>query len=103
MPELDYFIVDVFTQTPLAGNPLAVVMNTVSLTTERMQAIARELGELAGADVAPRVVFMGRIGSGRPCAALSHRNVIASRSDCHHSHASARRRPRRSRIARYSS
>lgn len=42
MPELDYLIVDVFTHTPLAGNPLAVVMNTVSLTTERMQAIARE-------------------------------------------------------------
>jgi trans-2,3-dihydro-3-hydroxyanthranilate isomerase len=42
MQELDYFIVDVFTNTPLAGNPLAVVMNTAALTTERMQAIARE-------------------------------------------------------------
>lgn len=40
--ELDYFVVDVFTDTALAGNPLAVVMNTVGLTTERMQAIARE-------------------------------------------------------------
>jgi trans-2,3-dihydro-3-hydroxyanthranilate isomerase len=40
--ELDYFVVDVFTGTALAGNPLAVVMNTVDLTTERMQAIARE-------------------------------------------------------------
>jgi trans-2,3-dihydro-3-hydroxyanthranilate isomerase len=40
--ELDYFVVDVFTGTALAGNPLAVVMNTCSLTTERMQAIARE-------------------------------------------------------------
>jgi trans-2,3-dihydro-3-hydroxyanthranilate isomerase len=40
--ELDYFVVDVFTDTALAGNPLAVVMNTASLTTERMQAIARE-------------------------------------------------------------
>jgi trans-2,3-dihydro-3-hydroxyanthranilate isomerase len=39
---LDYFIVDVFTATALAGNPLAVVMNTVGLSTERMQAIARE-------------------------------------------------------------
>ena len=39
---LDYFVVDVFTETPLAGNPLAVVMNTCGLTTERMQAIARE-------------------------------------------------------------
>lgn len=40
--ELDYFVVDVFTETALAGNPLAVVMNTAGLTTERMQAIARE-------------------------------------------------------------
>lgn len=40
--ELDYFVVDVFTDTALAGNPLAVVMNTAGLTTERMQAIARE-------------------------------------------------------------
>ncbi len=39
---LDYFTVDVFTETPLAGNPLAVVENTCGLTTERMQAIARE-------------------------------------------------------------
>jgi trans-2,3-dihydro-3-hydroxyanthranilate isomerase len=39
---LDYSVVDVFTETPLAGNPLAVVENTCGLTTERMQAIARE-------------------------------------------------------------
>jgi trans-2,3-dihydro-3-hydroxyanthranilate isomerase len=39
---LDYFIVDVFTETALAGNPLAVVMNTAGLSTERMQSIARE-------------------------------------------------------------
>jgi trans-2,3-dihydro-3-hydroxyanthranilate isomerase len=40
--DLDYFVVDVFTETALAGNPLAVVMNTAGLTTEQMQAIARE-------------------------------------------------------------
>jgi trans-2,3-dihydro-3-hydroxyanthranilate isomerase len=40
--ELEYFVVDVFTTTALAGNPLAVVMNTAGLTTGRMQAIARE-------------------------------------------------------------
>ena len=40
--ELDYYVVDVFTETPLAGNPLAVVMNNAALSTERMQAIARE-------------------------------------------------------------
>ena len=40
--ELDYFVVDVFTGSALAGNPLAVVMNSAGLATERMQAIARE-------------------------------------------------------------
>ena len=40
--ELNYFVVDVFTGTVLTGNPLAVVMNTAGLSTERMQAIARE-------------------------------------------------------------
>ncbi|MGA2673448.1 MAG: PhzF family phenazine biosynthesis protein [Terracidiphilus sp.] len=40
--ELDYFVVDVFTGAALAGNPLAVVMNTARLAAERMQAIARE-------------------------------------------------------------
>jgi trans-2,3-dihydro-3-hydroxyanthranilate isomerase len=39
---LDYFVVDAFTTEPLGGNPLAVVMNTCCLATERMQAIARE-------------------------------------------------------------
>jgi trans-2,3-dihydro-3-hydroxyanthranilate isomerase len=39
---LDYSIVDVFTSEALKGNPLAVVMNTAGLATERMQAIARE-------------------------------------------------------------
>ncbi len=40
--ELEYFIVDVFTKTPFEGNALAVVMDTAHLTTEQMQAIARE-------------------------------------------------------------
>jgi trans-2,3-dihydro-3-hydroxyanthranilate isomerase len=40
--ELDYFVVDVFTDEALKGNPLAVVMNNVGLTTEQMQTIARE-------------------------------------------------------------
>ncbi len=42
MLQLDYIVVDVFTDTALSGNPLAVVMNTCGLATERMQAIARE-------------------------------------------------------------
>jgi trans-2,3-dihydro-3-hydroxyanthranilate isomerase len=40
--ELDYFVVDVFTETALKGNPLAVVMNGAGLSTEQMQAIALE-------------------------------------------------------------
>ena len=39
---LDYSTVDVFTTTALAGNPLAVVMNTAGLTTDQMQSIACE-------------------------------------------------------------
>ena len=42
MAQLDYVIVDVFTDRALAGNPLAVVMDTAGLETARMQAIARE-------------------------------------------------------------
>jgi trans-2,3-dihydro-3-hydroxyanthranilate isomerase len=39
---LDYFVVDVFSDTALQGNPLAVVFDTAGLTTEKMQSIARE-------------------------------------------------------------
>lgn len=39
---LRYFLMDVFTNAPLEGNPLAVVMNTCGLETAEMQAIARE-------------------------------------------------------------
>ncbi len=42
MLTLDYFVVDAFTTEPLGGNPLAVVMNTRGLATEKMQSIARE-------------------------------------------------------------
>jgi trans-2,3-dihydro-3-hydroxyanthranilate isomerase len=42
LPNLDYFVVDVFTGTALKGNQLAVVMNTIGLTSDQMQAIARE-------------------------------------------------------------
>jgi trans-2,3-dihydro-3-hydroxyanthranilate isomerase len=39
---LEYQTVDVFTETPLKGNGLAVVFDTIGLETERMQSIARE-------------------------------------------------------------
>lgn len=40
--KLDYFTLDVFTETRLAGNPLAVVRDANGLGDAQMQAIARE-------------------------------------------------------------
>jgi trans-2,3-dihydro-3-hydroxyanthranilate isomerase len=37
-----FFTLDVFTDRPLAGNPLAVVLDSVGLETAHMQSIARE-------------------------------------------------------------
>ncbi len=38
----NYYILDVFTETPFAGNPLAVVRGAEGMSAERMQAVARE-------------------------------------------------------------
>jgi trans-2,3-dihydro-3-hydroxyanthranilate isomerase len=40
--ELQYAVADVFTATGLAGNPVAVVFDSIGLSTAQMQAIARE-------------------------------------------------------------
>src|SRR6201995_1029477 len=37
-----YVTVDVFTDRPFGGNPLAVVLDAVGLSTDQMQSIARE-------------------------------------------------------------
>src|SRR5688572_5668852 len=37
-----FFTLDVFTDQPLAGNPLAVVLDAHGFDAERMQAVARE-------------------------------------------------------------
>ncbi|HEX6500281.1 MAG TPA: PhzF family phenazine biosynthesis protein [Micromonosporaceae bacterium] len=42
MQSLPYEIVDVFTDRPFAGNPLAVVFDATALGTDQMQALARE-------------------------------------------------------------
>jgi len=42
MPTLPYEIVDVFTDRPYAGNPLAVVLGAEGLAVEQLQALARE-------------------------------------------------------------
>lgn len=43
MPEYAYAVADVFTRTPLTGNPVAVFTNALGLTGERMQQIAQEM------------------------------------------------------------
>ena len=42
MRELTYHVVDVFTDRPYAGNPLAVVLDTEDLPSEALQAMAKE-------------------------------------------------------------
>jgi trans-2,3-dihydro-3-hydroxyanthranilate isomerase len=42
--QLDYHCLDVFTDTPLAGNPLAVVLEADALGDDLMQRVAREFG-----------------------------------------------------------
>ncbi|MBW0101705.1 PhzF family phenazine biosynthesis protein [Pseudonocardia sp. KRD291] len=44
MSGLRFDVVDVFTDRPYAGNPLAVVHDAHDLTTEQMQAVAAEFG-----------------------------------------------------------
>ena len=44
MPTLRYVVVDVFTDTPLAGNQLAVFTDARELDAELMQALALEIG-----------------------------------------------------------
>jgi len=39
----DFVQLDVFTQTPLAGNPLAVFTDARGLTDKQMQALSREM------------------------------------------------------------
>ena len=58
--QLDYFIVDVFTDRALAGNPLAVVFDSISLAAERMQAIAREFNLSETAFIQRRPVAVER-------------------------------------------
>lgn len=42
MADLTYHVVDVFTDVPFAGNPLAVVLGADGLDTAQLQALARE-------------------------------------------------------------
>lgn len=53
---MQFYYVDVFTDRPLAGNPLAVFVEEGGLTDDRRQAIAREVGfsETTFVDPVPR-------------------------------------------------
>ena len=63
MPTLPYHVVDVFTATPYAGNPLAVVLGADDLPTEALQSIAREfnLSETAFPMASDRADYRVRI------------------------------------------
>ena len=60
-PTLAYQVVDVFTGTAFAGNPLAVVLDADDLSTDQMQAIAKEfnLSETAFPVAAPEGATYG--------------------------------------------
>nr|WP_137830056.1 PhzF family phenazine biosynthesis protein [Methylobacterium sp. L1A1] len=63
MPKRRYAILDVFTGTPLAGNPLAVVLDSDGLDEATMQSIAREFN-------LSETVFVSAPAEGRHRAAL---------------------------------
>ncbi|MBZ9719205.1 PhzF family phenazine biosynthesis protein [Mesorhizobium sp. AD1-1] len=55
-----YFILDVFTDSPLAGNPLAVVLDAEDLGNSAMQAIAKEF------NLSETIFLTGRLGGKVP-------------------------------------
>jgi trans-2,3-dihydro-3-hydroxyanthranilate isomerase len=65
MRSLPYEIVDVFTDRPFAGNPLAVVFDAADLDTSQMQAMAREFNLSETVFVlpaaAPRASYRARV------------------------------------------
>jgi trans-2,3-dihydro-3-hydroxyanthranilate isomerase len=55
MPETYEFVqLDVFTKTPLTGNPLAVFTDARGLSDQQMQALAREMNLSETTFVLPR-------------------------------------------------
>ena len=50
----DFVQLDVFTRTPLAGNPLAVFTDARGLTDKQMQALAREMNLSETTFILPR-------------------------------------------------
>ena len=73
MADLTYHVVDVFTDRPFAGNPLAVVLDADDLSAVQMQTLAREfnLSETAfvlRSDVATYRLRIFTPGAELPCA-----------------------------------
>ena len=50
----DFVQLDVFTRTPLAGNPLAIFTDARGLTDKQMQALAREMNLSETTFILPR-------------------------------------------------
>ena len=50
----DFVQLDVFTRTPLAGNPLAIFADARGLTDKQMQALAREMNLSETTFILPR-------------------------------------------------
>lgn len=67
---LHYEVVDVFTDRPLAGNPLAVVLDADDLSGEQLQALAREFNLSETAFPLPSQVADYRLRSFTPTAEL---------------------------------
>ena len=65
-----FFTLDVFTETALAGNPLAVVLDSEGLGDARMQAIAAEfnLSETVFVFEPRNAINSASVGSSRPRA-----------------------------------
>jgi trans-2,3-dihydro-3-hydroxyanthranilate isomerase len=64
--DLRYVIADVFTDTPLAGNPVAVFTDGRDVGTDRMQRLAREMNLSETMLSRPRVRRSARPASIRP-------------------------------------
>ena len=103
-----YLHYDVFTDTPLAGNQLAVFTDTAGLTAAQMQAMTREtkfsectfvqLSELAGTDVRLRIfgpanemAFAGHPVIGSTFALADDGAMRSAEETSHSALASARR------------
>ena len=74
----DFVQLDVFTRTPLAGNPLAIFTEARGLTDKQMQALAREMNLSETTFILPREPELDAT-DGRRVRIFSTREGIAVR------------------------